>query len=86
MYFLRCHTALHEVTPPLPASASTGAVAAKVLQYHASGMLGKLTVPELKAFLKSVRQPVGGKKGDLEERVRVHLGGPPAAAAALVSI
>ena len=52
---------------------------------HAAGSLGKLTIPELKAYLKSLRLPVGGKKGDLEERARAALGGAavPAAVAAV---
>lgn len=33
------------------------------------------------AYLKSMKQPVGGKKADLEERVRVVLGGQVATAA-----
>jgi hypothetical protein len=53
-------------------------VTAKVLGMHAAGTLGKLTIPELKAYLKSLRLPVGGNKGDLEERARqaLQLGGP----------
>lgn len=42
----------------------------------ASGHLSKLKIPQLKAYLKSVGLPVSGKKGDLEERVRVHLTPP----------
>jgi hypothetical protein len=49
---------------------------------HAAGTLGKLTIPELKAYLKSLRLLVGGKKGELEERARQALGGPAAGAAA----
>lgn len=51
------------------------AVTAKVQAAHAAGTLGKLTIPELKAYLKTIKQPVGGKKGDLEQRVRASLGG-----------
>lgn len=51
------------------------AVTAKVVQAQAGGTLGKLTIPELKAYLKSIKAPVGGKKGELEERVRQRLGG-----------
>jgi hypothetical protein len=40
----------------------------------AAGRLGSLTVPQLKAFCKSVKLAVGGKKSDLEARVRAHLG------------
>lgn len=53
---------------------SPAAVTAKVGQMHGAGTLGKLTVPELKAYLRSVGRPVGGKKGELEERVRQQLG------------
>ena len=51
------------------------AVTAKVQQMHAAGTLSKLTMPEMKAYLKSMKLPVGGKKGELEERVRQSLGG-----------
>ncbi|KAL4457639.1 hypothetical protein ABPG75_012504 [Micractinium tetrahymenae] len=67
-----------------PADVDVAAVTAKVHQMHAVGTLGKLTIPEMKAYLKSIKQPVGGKKGDLEERVRASLGSraAPAVAAA----
>ncbi|PSC72899.1 hypothetical protein C2E20_3898 [Micractinium conductrix] len=64
-----------------PAEIDLAAVTAKVQQLHAAGTLGKLTIPEMKAYLKSLRQPVGGKKGELEERVRQSLGGVAAAPA-----
>jgi hypothetical protein len=57
-------------------------VTAKVLAMHVAGTLGKLTIPELKAYLKSLRLPVGGKKGELEERARQALGGAATGAAA----
>lgn len=59
------------------------AAVSKVQAAHAGGGLGKVTIPELKAFLRSVKQPVGGKKGELEERVRAWLGPAPTAAVAL---
>jgi hypothetical protein len=40
----------------------------------ASGKLGTLTIPQLKAYCRSIKQPVGGKKGDLENRIKTHLG------------
>ena len=58
-----------------PPSPSATAVTAKVQQLHAAGSLGKLTIPELKAYLKSMKLPVGGKKAELEERVRQSFGG-----------
>ena len=61
--------------PRLPPSPSATAVTAKVQQLHAAGSLGKLTIPELKAYLKSMKLPVGGKKAELEERVRQSFGG-----------
>ena len=61
---------------------SPSAVTAKVLAMHVAGTLGKLTIPELKAYLKSLRLPVGGKKGELEERARQALGGAATGAAA----
>lgn len=59
------------LAPPLPC-----AVTAKIQAAVApGGSFAKITLPELKAYLKSIKQPVGGKKGDLEERVRAALGG-----------
>ncbi|GAB4820750.1 hypothetical protein N2152v2_007796 [Parachlorella kessleri] len=48
-------------------------VVKKVLSSHAAGKLSALTMDQMKAYLKSVKKPVGGKKADLEERVRQHL-------------
>ena len=42
---------------------------AKVHAAKADGTLAKLSLLELKAYLKSVGKPVGGKKADLIERV-----------------
>lgn len=42
---------------------------AKVKAAKAGGTLAKLSLLELKAYLKSVGKPVGGKKADLMERV-----------------
>ncbi len=67
----------------LPPISLPFAVTAKVQAAVApGGSFAKITLPELKAFLKSIKQPVGGKKGDLEERVRAALGGGGGAAAA----
>ena len=43
--------------------------------------LPSVHLPFRQAYLKSLRQPVGGKKGELEERVRQSLGGVAAAPA-----
>ncbi len=40
----------------------------------ATGKLSSLTIPQLKAYCRSIKQPVGGKKGDLENRIKTHLG------------
>ena len=37
---------------------------------HAANLLKKQTVPNIKAFLKSKRLPVGGKKEGLVERAK----------------
>lgn len=42
-------------SPALPSAFAPSAATAKVLQAHAAGTLGSLTVPELKAYLKSVK-------------------------------
>ncbi|PRW56060.1 hypothetical protein C2E21_5110 [Chlorella sorokiniana] len=61
---------------PKAADIDLAAVTAKVQAAVApGGSFAKITLPELKAYLKSIKQPVGGKKGDLEDRVRVALGG-----------
>lgn len=44
-----------------------------VVKVAESGGLSKLTVPQLKAFCRTVKLAVGGKKGDLEERVKEYL-------------
>lgn len=41
-----------------------------------SGKLGSLTVPQLKAYCREIKLPVGGKKSELEARIRGHLGIP----------
>ena len=43
----------------------------------ASNALNTLTIPQLKAFCRSVKVPVGGKKADLEMRIKQHLGISP---------
>lgn len=73
----RSPSCAHPPQPALPSPPSLPiAVTAKVQAAVApGGSFAKITLPELKAFLKSIKQPVGGKKGDLEERVRAALGG-----------
>lgn len=43
----------------------------------AEGRLGSLTIPQLKAYCRQAKIPVGGKKGDLEERIKNHCSAPP---------
>ena len=50
-------------------------VKAKIEAARASGSAGGLTIPELKAWLKSCGLPVGGKKSDLEARLMTSLTG-----------
>ena len=45
------------------------AVETKIKAKHAEQQLGKLSIPEIKCFLKAKNLPVGGKKGDLLERL-----------------
>lgn len=64
---------------PKPAKAAKPAVeidvaALDVPSLASAGKLGSLTIPQLKAYCRSVKQPVGGKKGDLEARIKAHLG------------
>lgn len=77
---------LQDTPPPLSVHLLNRptSVTAKVHAMHAAGSLSKLTIPELKAFLKSLpgKHALGGKKGELEERVRACLGGSAGAAAA----
>ena len=47
----------------------TAQVEVKVRERHAAGQLDKLSIPELKCFLKARKQAVGGKKADLVARV-----------------
>lgn len=42
----------------------------KVKAAIAAGTLTKLSVPELKVYLKSIGKPVGGKKSDLLQRIQ----------------
>lgn len=69
--------------PALPSRSLPTTVTSKVkAAVGPGGSFAKVTLPELKAFLKSIKQPVGGKKGELEERVRAALGGGVAATVA----
>lgn len=45
------------------------AVETKVMAKHAEQQLEKLSIPEIKCFLKAKKLPVGGKKGDLLDRL-----------------
>lgn len=45
-----------------------GAAVAAVQAAHAQGTLNKVGLLELKAFLKSRKLPVGGKKSEILER------------------
>ena len=47
----------------------TAQVEVQVRERHAAGQLDKLSIPELKCFLKAHKQAVGGKKADLVARV-----------------
>jgi len=51
------------------------AVDAKVYAKHAIGCLKDLSIPEMQCFLRSRKQPVGGKKADLEGRLLLLLVG-----------
>ncbi|GAX84724.1 hypothetical protein CEUSTIGMA_g12146.t1 [Chlamydomonas eustigma] len=44
-------------------------VIGKVLAKHAVGNLKDLNVPEMQCFLRARKQPVGGRKAELEERI-----------------
>lgn len=50
-------------------------VEAKVKQMSAQGLQEKLSVPEIKVFLKARKVPVGGKKADLLARLSAALKG-----------
>ena len=61
--------------PPRTSSLDAAQIEAKVQQMHADGLQAKLSVPEIKVFLKSRKLPVGGKKADLLLRLSSALGG-----------
>lgn len=48
-------------------------VGAKIKAKYAEKELGKLSIPEIKCFLKSKKLAVGGKKGDLVNRLAEYL-------------
>ncbi len=50
-------------------------VEAKVRQMFAEGLQDKLSVPEIKVFLKARKIPMGGKKADLLARLSAALKG-----------
>ena len=59
---------------PKPKPAEVDVAELKIPELAAAGSLGSLTIPQLKAFCRSVKLPVGGKKTELEERIMGHLG------------
>uniref|UniRef100_A0A1D2A9V0 SAP domain-containing protein n=1 Tax=Auxenochlorella protothecoides TaxID=3075 RepID=A0A1D2A9V0_AUXPR len=65
------------------ADVDVGALMVKAAALHSAGQLSKLTVLELKAFLKARQAGLKGKKTELEARVQAMLvsGAAPAAAA-----
>lgn len=65
------------------ADVDVGALMVKAAALHSAGQLSKLTVLELKAFLKARQAGLKGKKPELEARVQALLvsGAAPAAAA-----
>jgi hypothetical protein len=48
-------------------------VEAKILQKYAENLLEKLSIPEIKIFLKAKKLPLGGKKADLVARLGEYL-------------
>lgn len=88
MEHMLCQVPVFSISPaphstPSPAPPLPCAVTAKIqAAVSPGGSFAKITLPELKAYLKSIKQPVGGKKGDLEERVRAALGSGGGAAGA----
>ncbi|KAL4534642.1 hypothetical protein Ndes2526A_g05525 [Nannochloris sp. 'desiccata'] len=59
---------------PKPPAAEIDVVSLDVPGLVAAGKLATLTIPQLKAYCRSIKQPVGGKKSDLETRIKTHLG------------
>ena len=59
---------------PKPAPAEIDVASLDVPGLVAAGKLSSLTIPQMKAYCRSMKQPVGGKKADLEARIKTHLG------------
>jgi hypothetical protein len=59
--------------PKAPA-AEVDVAALDVPGLAAKNKLASLTIPQLKAYCRSIKLPVGGKKSDLEARIKTHLG------------
>jgi len=59
---------------PKPPAAEIDVASLDVPGLVATGKLASLTIPQLKAYCRSIKQPVGGKKSDLETRIKSHLG------------
>ena len=66
-------TAAAAAKPKKPATVEIDPASLNIPQLVQSDKLSTLTIPQLKAYLKSVKKPVGGKKSDLEERVKQHV-------------
>lgn len=61
--------------PPKASNLDHVQIEAKVKQMWADGLPAKLSVPEIKVFLKARKQPVGGRKADLLVRLNGVLSG-----------
>lgn len=66
-------TAAAAAKPKKPATVEIDPASLNIPQLVQSDKLSTITIPQLKAYLKSVKKPVGGKKSDLEERVKQHV-------------
>ena len=66
--------ALQGEKPPKASPVEIDVAALDVPGLAVSNKLGSLTIPKLKAYCRSVKLAVGGKKGDLETRIKSHLG------------
>ena len=61
--------------PPKSSNLDPAQIEAQVKQMCADGLLARLSVPEIKVFLKARKQPVGGRKADLLARLSGVLSG-----------
>ena len=62
--------AKHRAARPKAPELDVSQVQAKVMELFAEGQQQKLTLPEIKCFLRARKVPVGGKKADLLVRVK----------------